>query len=373
MAAKLSPCNTTELAIIYINLQEEFSTHESSLYVPGADTLANELHSLENHIWLNGRDRYLGIFVRTTCKSGVVPICPMPFAEISNFHSSTNTLHTIVMGTESGVPAYSAFGSEDGVSDITPLLQILRENGTTHVFIVGLEFKQMIAATAKEAVKHGLKVCMVMSTTRFLNVEAASKQAEQLKADKVTILDNFVDNQVKLNKFLPPIGQGFDWCYCNDLASLSTLNQWCNRKRNQFQWRICMRIRKAMLAVISAGWEGLWPPHVLPGDGDNLTLTYSGHWKSDADTNEELLVALMEAHDAGIDYTAAYKLYRYTTCRHPSWRFLDFPKKYRFTSKEEELRRLREKVVSLEAELAKLRAASFPVDLYVSDDENSSS
>jgi len=87
------------------------------------------------------------------------------------------------------VDSYSGFGSADGVSEITPLLAYLLSKGITHLLILGVAFDYCVAATAKDAVKHGFKTCVVRQATRSVAAESTMKEEKLMNEAGIVIAD----------------------------------------------------------------------------------------------------------------------------------------------------------------------------------------
>ena len=241
MSSKPPSCNDTVLAVIYTGLQES------------NEALAQDIDHLETHIWKYCGERYLGIFLGER-------IAP-EFAKFGEFHCSTETFH------------------KGGLPDPAHLLwrrsAPFRDNGTTHVLIVGT------AATtvALEAVQYGFQTCVFQ--------KRAEGPVEELTAAGIKV----ADTEPALNGFLDAVmarragvHPHRPECYCEAMMDRAGLPPaWCAYKRNNFLWQTNMRLRRAVSAVTAAGFD------------DDST-----HWRCNEAEKGELAAAIDQAKTAGI-------------------------------------------------------------------------
>ena len=303
-------CTSTLLAVIYTDLQE-------SRFPKRDDPLVPKIYDLENFIWTNTHQRYLGIF---TVDEGAK--VSFPFVEFAKFHSSTDTYHMVTKDPQKP----SAF-------DSPALLELLRSNGTTHVFIIGSE----VTATALDALKHGFKVCVVQSLLHGANDEDGIKAAGAVWAERPHNANAFLHEVI--------LYRGPTNCDCDFiLSSAGVPARWCSHKRNEFLWRTCMRLRLALSAVMSAGFGGpVWPPRWEGGRPP------TGRWLSTPEQNAELADAIDAAADAGIPTGDAIHVSSYTdTTSHPVARTA-----YEKSMMRTEIKALREEMEVLRVRLAK--------------------
>lgn len=73
-------------------------------------------------------------------------------------------------GQKREVEMYSAFYDPLGVAD-SGLKEVLKKEGVTDVFVVGLAADYCVQATARDAKKEGFRVCIVEEGTRAVSEE----------------------------------------------------------------------------------------------------------------------------------------------------------------------------------------------------------
>ena len=228
-------CNDTVLAVIYTGLQESNAA------------LAKEIEDLETHIWAYCGERYLGIFLGAE----VAP----EFTKFGKFHCSTETCDVF----------------KSGILD--PAL--LRDNGTTHVIIVGAA----IHAVALEAVQHGLHTCVFQK--RDLDSVEELTAAGVKVADTEPALNGFLDAVLARR---PGVHPHRPECYCDVIMEKAGAPpSWCAYKRNNFLWQTMMRLRRAVSAVTAAGFD-----------------EHAGVWRCNEAEKDELGAAIDQAKAAGI-------------------------------------------------------------------------
>lgn len=280
MSSKPS-CNDTVLAVIYTGLQES------------NDALAQDIGDLEKHIWEYCGERYLGIFLGAS---------PAPeFAKFGKFHCSTETFH------------------KSGLLD--PAL--LRDNGTTHVLIVGTAIK----AVALEAVQNGFHTCSFQK--RDLDSVEELTAAGVVIADTEIALNGFLDTVLARRAGVHPHRPE---CYCEAMMEKAGAPpSWCSYKRNNFLWQTTMRIGCAVSAVMANGFDG-------------------AHWRCNEAEKDELAAAIEQAKTAGIYIGDAPIDILYST---PSFERVNW---FTFWSIKDALKAAIAEVKALKAQLAALTA-----------------
>jgi len=99
----------------------------------------------------------------------------------------------IQKGTSPLVDAYSGFGSTDGLTSVTTLMEHLCSKNITHLIIVGLAFDYCVAYTARDATSFGFCTCVVRPATRGIS-ETTCKKEETLMFNKgITIVETVED------------------------------------------------------------------------------------------------------------------------------------------------------------------------------------
>lgn len=115
----------------------------------------------------------------------------------SQFHNTlimTKNDKIIKKGTKENVESYSAFGDEfDGKYEKTELHYWLQARNITDIILVGLATDYCVYNTAKDALRLGYKVHLIMSCTRGV-AEDTTKKALHDMAMKGVLFYNNVDN-----------------------------------------------------------------------------------------------------------------------------------------------------------------------------------
>jgi len=285
-------CDDTVLAVIYTGLEESC--------VSDAEALAQDIGDLETRIWKYCAERYLGIFPMTG------PAAPQ-FSKFGKLHCATDTCYVV-----------------------NDFLETLHENGTTHVLIVGAT----ATAAALQAKKHGLHTCVFRPATRGL------VSVEELSAAGVIV----AETGPALNEFLNTVVARRSRCLCDTMYEAGAPT-WCLYKSNNFLWRTTMRLRRAISAVTTAGFDGVWPPH----KEEDPTRRYKGHWLCSEAEKEELAAAIDQASAAGIRADNAIYIYSYM----PSFEQVNW---HTFWLLKEEHDRTKEANAALKSELEALKA-----------------
>jgi hypothetical protein len=286
------------LAVIYTGLQESCFPSASD-----AESLAQDIGDLETRIWKHCRERYLGIFPM------VGPAAPQ-FAKLGKFHVATGTCHVVAKD----------------------FLELLLNNGTTHVLIVGTA----AAAAALEAKKQGLHTCIFQPATRGLDSVEELTAAGVIVTDVDPALNSFLDAVLSRRAGLHPY---IPQCHCDAIMDEAGLPPaWCAYKRNNFLWRTTMRLRRALSAVTAEGFDGVWPPY----KEKDPALRYKGRWRCTETEKVELGEAMDQASTAGIYIGDAMTIYSYT----PSFEQVNW---HTFWLLKEEVEGLRAQVAAAEA------------------------
>lgn len=85
-----------------------------------------------------------------------------------------------------GSPAYSAF---EGVADDgTGLAEALKEEGITHVDVVGIATDHCVLASARDALAHGFSVTVLNEHTAYVDADAAEAALASLEEAGATVV-----------------------------------------------------------------------------------------------------------------------------------------------------------------------------------------
>ena len=298
-------CSDTVLAVIYTGLEESCFPSADQ-----AEALAQELKGLETRIWKHCRERYLGIFP-------MAGPAAFQFAKLGKLHIATETCHVVAKD----------------------FLEPLHHNGVTHVLIVGTA----VAAAALEVKKHGLHTCIFQPATRGLDSVEELTTAGVIVADADLALNGFLDAALARREGLHPY---IPQCHCDAIMDeAGAPPMWCAYKRNNFLWRTTMRLRRAVSAATSAGFDGVWPPY----KEKDPALRYKGRWLCSEAEKVELGEAIDQASAAGIHTGDAMTIYSYM----PSFEQVNW---HTFWLLKEEHDRTKEANAALTEEVAALRA-----------------
>ena len=266
MPTSKARCDETVMAVIYTGLQEGCFASASD-----AEALAREIGHLETSIWNYCGERYLGIFPM------VEKVAPQ-FAQLTEFHIAADTCHMV-----------------------RDFLEPLINNGTTHVLIVGTA----AALVAIEAKKHMLYTCVFLPATRGLHSLEELNAAGVVITETASALNVFLDAALDRRAGVYPHRPK---CICDLTVKGESLSPaWCAYKSNNFLWKTIMRLRRAVTAVTTAGFDGVWPPY----KEKDPARKYRGRWLCSETEKEELHAAIDQASVAGIHVDGAVYIYSY--------------------------------------------------------------
>ena len=208
---------STKVALIIVDPQHDFCSPTGALYVPSGEEVIPEINRLRqaldelgvkdyfmskdwhpsNHVSFVTNNPGATLFSEVTLPDGVKqvmwPVHCVQQGSGAMFSSDLiikNDDIIIEKGCKSDTDSYSAFGSEDGVKEITPLHQHLLKAAVTHVIVVGLAFDYCVSYTAKDASKFGFKTCVVLSATRSVSDETRVKETNNLTRIGVKLLNS---------------------------------------------------------------------------------------------------------------------------------------------------------------------------------------
>jgi nicotinamidase/pyrazinamidase len=88
------------------------------------------------------------------------------------------------------VDSYSGFGSNDGVSEKTPLFGLLNARGISHVVVCGLAFDYCVSYTARDAKWFGFQSCVVRSASQGIDTKSCVKEMARMKQAGVIQVDD---------------------------------------------------------------------------------------------------------------------------------------------------------------------------------------
>jgi len=209
-------------ALIIVDVQTDFCDKNGSLYVNDADTVVPDVEALRDALRTCWGDKLWSYFTMDTHPPNHVSFAVnnpgSTLFKDFKLPGGTNQMmwpeHCIVgspgwqlyppltmgvgsvmimKGLKTHVDSYSGFGSVDGVSEMTPLLKSLQAVGITHVVVCGVAFDYCVAATAKDAVKHGFKTCVARQATRGVANDSSAKELALMEQAGVKILDTVQD------------------------------------------------------------------------------------------------------------------------------------------------------------------------------------
>lgn len=208
----------TKAAIVIVDPQNDFGLKTGSLYVPGGETVVEEINNLrtaleskgvtevfitrdwhpKNHISFFTEHPEMKPFEVKTLEDGSNQVMWPPHcvqdSDGGNFLPGlvikpTDTI--ILKGTVRTVDSYSGFASNDGVSEVTQLESLLKARGITHLLIVGLAFEYCVGFTALDAAKRGFITTIVRSATKGINAaECEKKEQEMTATQKISVVED---------------------------------------------------------------------------------------------------------------------------------------------------------------------------------------
>ncbi len=196
-------------ALIIVDVQNDFC-EGGALAVPGANAIIPEINELRetlkpdlviltqdwhptDHTSFITNNPGEELFKPRKDGQMMWPVHCVQGSKGAEFHPDLQVRATdriIQKGCKADVDSYSGFGSAEfkthGIwlrAEETDLENILREQGITEVYVVGLAFDYCVAATAKDAVDLGYKTTIISNCTASVAPEsAATASAELIKA-----------------------------------------------------------------------------------------------------------------------------------------------------------------------------------------------
>ena len=146
----------------------------------------NHVSFAENH---PGEELFSKIVVKETGRDQIMwPVHCIQGSKGAEYHPDLVLKGTdieILKGQMPMVESYSAFGD---AGEDTKLAEILRKNGVTHVYCVGLAFDYCVGSTALSAAAEGFKTYIIKDATRSVASETEEIMSKRLEAAGVAAI-----------------------------------------------------------------------------------------------------------------------------------------------------------------------------------------
>ena len=205
--------STKKIALIIVDVQEDFGRPQGALYVPGGELVPAKVNLLRQALnpdivfltqdWhpLNHSSFYTNnpgatVFSKMVLADGTdqvlwPPHCVQGSAGATFMSDLLLTGDEIVVqkGLRADTDSYSGFGSADGFKEKTSLDAQLKAAGVTHVVCCGLAFDYCVSYTARDAVLNGYKTCVVESCTGFIAEESRASERALMESAGIAVVE----------------------------------------------------------------------------------------------------------------------------------------------------------------------------------------
>lgn len=196
-AAALQPGAAAQVALVVVDMQNDFGHPDGSLFVTGGDTIVGSINDeIERIAGAGGtvvltQDWHPPSTPHFIDDGGVWPthcVAGTWGAELVDELDPNRRAAAIVRKGTNGEDGYSAFSMREPGGDVdipTGLAGLLRDRGTDRVVVVGLAADVCVSATAQSAAAAGFETTVLWEATRPVETDADTR--ERVLAD----LDDF--------------------------------------------------------------------------------------------------------------------------------------------------------------------------------------
>lgn len=180
MAEAVAPEFDPSVALIIVDVQNDFADPEGSLYVDGGDEILPLVNALATEAIAAGspvvltQDWHPEATPHFIDDGGVWPRHCVRDTWGAALHPDLIVSGPVVRKGVDGEDGYSGFTVKDPLSEettATELDRILRDAGATSTVIVGIALDVCVMATAEDAFANGYEVTVVREATRAVNLE----------------------------------------------------------------------------------------------------------------------------------------------------------------------------------------------------------
>lgn len=175
-----------EVALLVIDLQNDFATAEGSLYVRGGEEIVDAVNAQVATAVAAGspvfwtQDWHPAVTAHFVTSGGVWPphcVAGTPGAE---FHPGARVTGEVIRKGMDGADGYSGFSTRDprsGARGSTVLGERLVAAGVREVVVIGLAGDYCVKETALDGRRLGLDVVVPLALTRFVNLRPGDDAA----------------------------------------------------------------------------------------------------------------------------------------------------------------------------------------------------
>ncbi|MDT3444789.1 MULTISPECIES: isochorismatase family protein [unclassified Pseudofrankia] len=168
------------VALIVVDLQNDFATREGSLYVRGGEEIVDAVNAQVERATAAGspvfwtQDWHPEVTPHFVTSGGVWPPHCVAGTAGAEFHTGTRVTGEVIRKGVDGADGYSGFSVRDprsGERTSTVLGDRLVAAGCGQVVVVGLAGDYCVKETALDARRLGLDVVVPLELTRFVNLQ----------------------------------------------------------------------------------------------------------------------------------------------------------------------------------------------------------
>jgi len=177
----LFPVPTSQLALIVVDVQNDFADPAGSLFVSGAPEILPQVNllvdaaRLDNMLVVYTQDWHPAHTPHFAPDGGIWPVHCVAYTAGAALHPDLRPGPDILIRKGSrGEDGYSAFSLRDpvsGVTSSTPLDQILRDRGVAGLIVCGLATDYCVRATAIDAAARGYLTVLDLMAVAAVNLQ----------------------------------------------------------------------------------------------------------------------------------------------------------------------------------------------------------
>jgi nicotinamidase/pyrazinamidase len=174
------------VALLVIDLQNDFATAEGSLYVRGSEEIVDAVNTQVEAAAAAGspifwtQDWHPAVTPHFVTSGGIWPPHCVAGTRGADFHPAARVTGEVIRKGVDGADGYSGFSTRDPRTDArsaTVLGDRLDAAGVRAVVVVGLAGDYCVKETALDARRRGLDVIVPLALTRFVNLQPGDDTA----------------------------------------------------------------------------------------------------------------------------------------------------------------------------------------------------
>lgn len=187
-AAAVQPGADAKVALVVVDMQNDFGHHDGSLFVAGGDTIVGAINDEIERVAASGgtvvltQDWHPPSTPHFIADGGVWPthcVAGTWGADLVDGLDPNHRATAVVRKGTNGEDGYSAFSMRELGSDVdfpTGLAGMLHERGIERVIVVGLATDVCVAATATSASEAGFATTVLWDATRPVSIDADTRE-----------------------------------------------------------------------------------------------------------------------------------------------------------------------------------------------------